>query len=215
MGRKRGEIWPFIGPKCQKTAFRATLCISYNGCASRERSPSMASKRRRRGKIGDGGIHAGVVASITPLFAAGLLNRILLCEAAAAAAKGDEGMDASKPSRRVRHHIKVWCSQDEKALIEGIARDAGLSASSYLRVIGLGYKPRSVVDLAQVRRLTAINGDLGRMGGLLKLWLTDDQKLDEFGDEAMRRIVRGLLSKIEGTQQLMRETIEAILYARS
>ena len=124
-------------------------------------------------------------------------------------------MDAEKPKRRERHHIKIWCSAEDKALIEELARDVGLSASSYLRQIGLGYKPRAVVDLNEVQRLVAINGDLGRMGGLLKLWLSDDPKLDEFKPENMRAIVRGLLKKIEAGQEELREVAKAVLIARS
>ncbi len=149
-----------------------------------------------------------------PLIRSGAAQRgILLCEAAATATKELE-LDAEKPKRRERHHIKIWCSADEKAAIEGLAKDAGLSASSYLRLIGLGYKPRSVVDMDEVQRLVAINGDLGRLGGLLKLWLTDDPKLDEFKPDQMRRIIRGVLSKIEAGQEELREIAKAVLIAR-
>ena len=52
------------------------------------------------------------------------------------------------------------------------------------------------------------------MGGLLKLWLTDDAKLDEFKPEEMRRIVRGLLKKIEAGQEELREVAKSVLIAR-
>lgn len=123
-------------------------------------------------------------------------------------------MDAEKPTRRQRTHIKIWCDPEDKAKIEALAQSVGLSASSYLRQMGLGYKPRSVVDLDEVQRLVAINGDLGRMGGLLKLWLSDDPKLDEFKPDQMRAIVRGLLKKIEAGQAELREVAKAVLIAR-
>jgi len=81
-------------------------------------------------------------------------------------------------------------------------------------LVGLGYKPRNVVDFDEVQRLVAVNGDLGRMGGLLKLWLTDDAKLDEFKPEEMRRIVRGLLKRIEAGQEELREVAKSVLIAR-
>ncbi|WP_010188188.1 conjugal transfer transcriptional regulator TraJ [Sphingomonas sp. PAMC 26605] len=118
------------------------------------------------------------------------------------------------PTRKGSPAIKVRVLPEEKATIEALARDVGLSASSYLRQMGLGYKPRGVVDMEQVQRLVAINGDLGRMGGLLKLWLTDDPKLDEFKPDNMRAIVRGLLKKLEAGQEELREIAKAVLIAR-
>ncbi|WP_442963011.1 plasmid mobilization protein [Pseudomonas sp. Leaf127] len=48
-----------------------------------------------------------------------------------------------------------------------------LSRSGYLRAVALNYPIRSVVDLAAVADLAKINGDLGRVAGLLKLWLVE------------------------------------------
>jgi hypothetical protein len=136
----------------------------------------------------------------------------LLCEARRY--RGEVGGEV-KSERRERFCVKVWCSADEKRLIEQMAVETGLSASSYLRRLGLGYAPRRKVDLDQVQQLMKVNGDLGRLGGLLKLWLTDDPKLDEFKGEPIRRIVRGVLTKIEGTQDTMREIATSILHART
>jgi hypothetical protein len=38
------------------------------------------------------------------------------------------------------------------------------------------------MDYEYVRELVRVNGDLGRLGGLLKLWLTDDPRTARFGD---------------------------------
>lgn len=62
-------------------------------------------------------------------------------------------------------------NDEEKELITALAAEAGLSRSGYLRAVGLHYPIRSVVDLA-VSDLAGVNGDLGRVAGLLKLWLT-------------------------------------------
>ncbi len=65
--------------------------------------------------------------------------------------------------------LKVWVNAAERARIEAQAEAAGLSVSAYLRSVGLGYQPRSVVDLEAVERLAKVNADLGRLGGLLEL----------------------------------------------
>lgn len=123
-------------------------------------------------------------------------------------------MDATKPARRSRTHIKIWCDPAEKAQIEALAESVGESASSYLRLVGLGHQPRSMIDREQARELVRINGDLGRLGGLLKLWLTDDEKLDAFKPARINRIIRGVLAKIEENQGELRAIVKTVLRAR-
>lgn len=84
------------------------------------------------------------------------------------------------PTRKGSPAIKVRVLPDEKAKIEALAASVNESASSYLRLVGLGHQPRMMIDLEQARELVRVNGDLGRLGGLLKLWLTDNDKLDGF-----------------------------------
>lgn len=95
-----------------------------------------------------------------------------------------EGSGASPRRRRPRsagravardreHPLKVFVSDEERAGIQGRAEAAGLSVSAYLRALGTGHEPRSVYDLSAVDALARVNGDLGRLGGLLKLWLSE------------------------------------------
>jgi hypothetical protein len=48
-----------------------------------------------------------------------------------------------------------------------------MSVSSFLAALSLNEPIRSLTDLDAVRELMRINGDLGRLGGLLKLWLAE------------------------------------------
>lgn len=70
-------------------------------------------------------------------------------------------------------HIKVWVTPKEKADIADLAAQAGMRESAYLRAVGLNQPVRSVVDLKAVADLAHVNGDLGRVAGLLKLWLAE------------------------------------------
>jgi hypothetical protein len=84
------------------------------------------------------------------------------------------GEQPEKPKTRRRGKpIEVWVSDGEKELITARAAEAGLSRSGYLRAVGLNYPIRSVVDLVAVGDLAKVNGDLGRVAGLLKLWLAE------------------------------------------
>lgn len=69
--------------------------------------------------------------------------------------------------------IEVWLTADERATIAARAEQAGLSQSAFLRAAGLNQPIKSVFDLDAVADLAKVNGDLGRLGGLLKMWLAD------------------------------------------
>ena len=110
-------------------------------------------------------------------------------------------------TRRDLPPIRVYCSPDERQTIEQQARSTGLSMSSYLLRVGMGYPIRSIVDHHQVEELVKINGDLGRLGGLLKLWLSKEQSVG--GVEA--RTVRETLKKIDATQDQMLNLMSKVL----
>jgi len=76
-------------------------------------------------------------------------------------------------TRRRNSHIKVFLTPDERAEIAERARSANLSLSAYLRSTGLNQQIRSVLDVHAVAELAKVNGDLGRVAGLLKLWLAE------------------------------------------
>ena len=82
-----------------------------------------------------------------------------------------------KGTRRTTTPINVWCLPAEREELERLAETAGLSMSAYLRQVGTGYQPRSVVDYDQVAIMARANADLNRLGGLLKMWLTNEERL--------------------------------------
>ncbi len=61
-------------------------------------------------------------------------------------------------------------------MIKANADNCGVSVAEYLRTLGLNYKPKSVLDYKAIMELSQVNGDLGRLGGLLKMWLTNKEK---------------------------------------
>ena len=87
----------------------------------------------------------------------------------------------------------------EEAEIKGKAMDAGLPVAEYLRNLGLGYQVPSIVDSRQVDSLLKINGDLGRLGGLIKLWLTNDKRTKLIGKSQLHLT----LDSIRNTQSAM------------
>ncbi|MBV4493758.1 CopG family transcriptional regulator [Pseudomonas sp. SWRI12] len=83
------------------------------------------------------------------------------------------GTKEKAPARRRGKPIEVWVTDEEKEAITERAIEAGMSRSSYLRALGMNSPIRSVVDLTAVADLAKVNGDLGRVAGLLKLWLAE------------------------------------------
>jgi hypothetical protein len=114
-------------------------------------------------------------------------------------------------TRRNSPSVKVYCLPDERADLQANARAARKSLSTYLRNVGLGYPVLGKLDHRNVEELIRINGDLGRLGGLLKLWLTNDERTAAFGEST----VRGLLAKIEATQDELRIVVRAVVIPRS
>ncbi|WP_448949351.1 conjugal transfer transcriptional regulator TraJ [Lautropia mirabilis] len=115
--------------------------------------------------------------------------------------------DTKSVTRKASLPIKVYCLPEEREAISRNAKAAGMSLSSFLLTVGQGYRVTGVTDYERVRELARINGDLGRLGGLLKLWLTDDEKTAGFGRDTILR----LLDRIEMTQEEMSTVMKRIV----
>lgn len=122
----------------------------------------------------------------------------------------EDGVGTGRRSR----HLRVPVTAGEGDQIEQLAEQTGLSIAAFLRLVGLGHQPRSMIDVEQARELVRVNGDLGRLGGLLKLWLTDDAKLDALKPENTPAIIKGVLKRIEANQEQMDGIIKAVLRSR-
>nr|BCT98854.1 conjugal transfer transcriptional regulator TraJ [uncultured bacterium] len=119
--------------------------------------------------------------------------------------------EEKKQTRKGNSPIKVYCLPEERAQIEANAKAAGMSLSSYLLAVGQGYKIQGVVDFEQVKELAKINGDLGRLGGLLKLWLTDDVRTARFGVDT----ITAVLDRVMQTQAEMSAVMTKVVMPRS
>ncbi|OXJ40915.1 conjugal transfer protein TraJ [Burkholderia sp. HI2714] len=118
---------------------------------------------------------------------------------------------AKNVTRKGCSPIKVYCLPEERAEIEALANAGGHSASTYLRLVGMGYRIQGVIDAAQVREMVRVNGDLGRLGGLLKLWLTNDARVAGFTPAT----IHALLSKIETLRDEMSRIMEKVVRPRA
>ncbi len=113
----------------------------------------------------------------------------------------------NKATRKNSPPIKVYCLPEEAQAIKAQAQSVGLPVAAYLRNVGLGIEVKSVLDYERIDDLAKINGDLGRLGGLLKLWLTNDERLNGIRTEE----VRGVLAKIERNQDALRAIMQTVV----
>jgi hypothetical protein len=112
---------------------------------------------------------------------------------------------ATSAKRRRHHAIRVYVDAAENALIEGHATSAGMSASNFLRALGLGHEPASTFDHTAVRELGRVAGDQGRLGGLLKQWLSTRP-----GEGASEHDVARLLDELLLVQSEIRERVASL-----
>lgn len=108
----------------------------------------------------------------------------------------------TRGTRPRKNRIEVWCKDDEFSQIKANAQDARLSISEFLRNLGKGYEPQSVFDSQTIDKLAKLHADQGRLGGLLKLWLSERKD-----QGAPVHSVRSLLQQIERLQMVIAQLV--------
>ncbi|QPL30864.1 CopG family transcriptional regulator [Pseudomonas fuscovaginae UPB0736] len=116
--------------------------------------------------------------------------------------------DTKAKARRRGKPIEVWVTDEEKTTITDRAKEAGMARSAYLRALGLNTPVKSVVDLSAVTDLAKVNGDLGRVAGLLKLWLAERR-----GEGASAIDVEGVMVEFRRLQVAIGMKMGAIVKA--
>ncbi|WDP90473.1 MAG: hypothetical protein HUN04_12535 [Desulfobacter sp.] len=117
--------------------------------------------------------------------------------------------------RQRKKIIPVRVSDDEKEMILFQANNCSLRPSTYLRRVGLKKRIKSTVDIQFFLDVCKIRGDLGRIGGLLKAWLSpnvNDIGAHEGGREYLKgnkneinKILKSLELKILDVEEVVRK----------
>ena len=108
-------------------------------------------------------------------------------------------------TRKRTKHILVRVSPEEKKLLEEGAARCDLSVPAWLRKLGLGHRPASHVDIQAVEKIARLHGDLGRVGGLLKMWLSDRN-----AEQARQLDVPDLLIQLHALQADMKAKVKEL-----
>ncbi|WP_180095390.1 MULTISPECIES: LysR family transcriptional regulator [unclassified Acinetobacter] len=76
--------------------------------------------------------------------------------------------EEKKPKRIRQNVIQVVVTGAEKKQIEESAAQGNVSASQYLRDLGLGYQPKSLTDVKTIQEIRGLKADMNKVGNLLK-----------------------------------------------
>jgi len=93
-----------------------------------------------------------------------------------------------------RKAAKAYLTPEEYGQVSAMAKQAGLSVSTFVKRVSLGERVRSKEDQQTIIALHKANADFGRVGGLLKLALSSGQS------GVLTFECRGLLRQIEKSQ---------------
>ena len=104
---------------------------------------------------------------------------------------------------------RVYCTPEEKTLIRRSADDCEMSMSAYSRTILLGGKPSGKLDIAQCKQLASAIADLNRLGNLMKMLLTNKERLADMGGMG-EATIDGILVDIRATSAKLRGLIEIV-----
>jgi len=118
-----------------------------------------------------------------------------------------------KESKKLKNrYINTRCTDREYEEIKEKAANTGLSSSAYLRNLGLNYPIKSVVDQRALSELVKCRADLGRLGGLFKLWLeSENGRWGNLGDrryEDISDLVDDLIDKESELLEIARQLLE-------
>ncbi len=99
------------------------------------------------------------------------------------------------------HQVKAYLTEEEYNQIVHSSTLAGLSISTFVKNVCLGTKVHSLENHQTRLDLLKVNGDLGRLGGLLKLALTTT-------DEQIN--IRPILRDIERVKDQIKKKVNAL-----
>lgn len=99
-------------------------------------------------------------------------------------------------------YIKAYLSKEEYDRITEKARQTGLPRSVFIKRVCQGFPVESKVDALAVRELVKVNADMGRLGGLLKMWLTNE--------DAHENAARSLLSDLMNLKEELAQKIRVL-----
>jgi len=107
-----------------------------------------------------------------------------------------------KEVKRIKH-IDTRLTLKEFEKIKSKSKYLGISSSEYLRNLALNYPIKSVVDQVALDELIKAKADLGRVGGLFKKWLSNDENVKaKLGSKSYKEVVQ-IVEQLEQKEEVL------------
>lgn len=119
-----------------------------------------------------------------------------------------------KATRRDSTRITLYLLPEEKKFIDENAARLNLSSNEFIRASIRGQRFPSHIDQESIRELIKLRADLGRLGGLLKLWLTNDAKTAKFNVAVILRLLSRINSEMDRIHSYMTVLWERISHSK-
>lgn len=104
--------------------------------------------------------------------------------------------------------ITIKVNKYEFETITDKAKSHGLNTSTYLRNLSMNYPVKSMVDRQAISALLKTNGNLGKLGGLFKLWLSKNaEDKESFSDQRTYENIDALVDEIEVFMRVIRADV--------
>lgn len=105
----------------------------------------------------------------------------------------NQQIEGQEPDKKTKSKvIPIRATDEEKELIRNNAAACKMSLSRYLINLGTGYAPPSKLDAEHMRTLAKINGDQGRLGGLLRMWLSNEERVTPTIEQRLLSLIKSI-----------------------
>lgn len=104
--------------------------------------------------------------------------------------------------------VKIRVNELEHEEINRRANMYGVTTSTYIRNIALNYPITSKVDYLSLMELGKCRADLGRLGGLLKMWLSNKDRRAGLDEIEVKSLYKEIEAKQEELIELARKLTE-------
>ena len=108
---------------------------------------------------------------------------------------------------RDKKRVCAYLTAEEYEQVKEKSKRTALSMSSYTRSLLTGYEPRSIFDQDAVLEMIRAKADLGRLGGLLKLAITEGKEKARVRD--MRQLLEDIRKGQGRLDQCCRQVVES------
>lgn len=108
--------------------------------------------------------------------------------------------------------ISVRVSQKEFIDLSERASNYGLTISRFLRDLAMNYPLTCITDQKVAHEMLLIAGDIGRLGGLFKLWLSNNSdNMAAFSKNRSYKDIDEVLDKILELQEILKNKAMVII----